>query len=469
MDLVRCEGIDLARINRADPRWRHAEPAFVVLVGLLFVLAIGSEVDGFNGPAYCRWPWQHYAMLRSATLLALPLPLFIAALYLIERKRRARFDTGFALSLLTLVNFCLQIAGMYCHAGGLSRLVGIVESAGTTSYFTDASAIQDVGTWLAGFDSADLHFHSLTHPPGPILFHYFWQTVVGPPWAAAAAGISIGVIAACAIPLVYGFAGLWTDDRKTRLLACAHYSLLPALVVFLPELDQIYPIVSMVIALGWVLAIRSARVYAVLLGVALFAASMLAYNLLATGAFMLLFGAVHLAQQHGRAQALGNLLAAAALAMSVFLCLHGLLWLLTGYDAPASFLHALKIQGQLVAWYKRPWWPSVFFDLYDFFLGSGMLALPLLILFFRGGGAFRQVYAQSPRTLAIIALASIFIVDVSGLLRCEASRVWLFLQPFAIVPAAFVLGRFDWRARAAVFALQWFIIVVLISKISFVS
>jgi len=100
-------------------------------------------------------------------------------------------------------------------------------------------------------------------------------------------------------------------------------------------------------------------------------------------------------------------------------------------------------------------------------IGAGMVMLPLLVL--SGRRLFVSFdIARRDLVLSAIALATILIVDLSGLLRAENARVWLFLQPFAIVPAALELERFGPRGRLAVFAMQWFVGAVLFCRLAFV-
>jgi len=100
-------------------------------------------------------------------------------------------------------------------------------------------------------------------------------------------------------------------------------------------------------------------------------------------------------------------------------------------------------------------------------LGAGIMAVPLALIF-----ANRALRGAGPLTraegLSLVGFATIAVVDVSGLLRAETARVWLFLQPFLVIPAALVLARWRTSDRAAFFALQWLIVVVLEARMAFV-
>ena len=76
--------------------------------------------------------------------------------------------------------------------------------------------------------------------------------------------------------------------------------------------------------------------------------------------------------------------------------------------------------------------------------------------------------AREEVALSLIGLATILTIDLTGVLRGEAARVWLFLQPLMIVPAALELSRFRGRWRMALFSMQWLILAGLKAKMLFI-
>ncbi len=336
-----------------------------------------------------------------------------------------------------------------------------------TSYYTDALRIDDLGTWLANFHTATLAKHSATHPPGPILYYWFWLQIFrcadGGTRRRHCARRARNACDSGALPV----RGLWTDDVRARLIACAYYALVPAIVVFLPEFDQIYPIFAMLAVIAWVRALDGSRVAAVGFGVVLFVETFFAYNLLAAGAFFVLYAAYFLRRERGAASAWRMLIVASAIGVAVFgVC--NVIAFLCGFDPVRTFVHALAMQKLDAATVNRPWSSTVLLDPWDFLLGAGILAGPLIVMHIariaKSFAAAREDFA-----LSIMALATILVVDMSGLLRGETARLWLFLQPFAIVPASRELLRFDARGRAAFFAVQWLIVAVMVCRMSFVE
>ena len=161
------------------------------------------------------------------------------------------------------------------------------------------------------------------------------------------------------------------------------------------------------------------------------------------------------------------LILAIAIGLAAFVVCNGIVWL-AGFDPVRTFVHALAMQKIDAATVHRPWSSTVLLDPYDFLLGAGVLAAPLIAMqvacIAKSFAVAREEFA-----LSIIALATILVVDVSGLLRGETARLWLFLQPFLIVPASRELLRFDARGRALIFAVQWLIVAVMVCRMSFVE
>jgi hypothetical protein len=343
----------------------------------------------------------------------------------------------------------------------------VVESKWATSYYTEALAIGDVRVWLSSFNTRDLALHAATHPPGPILHYYLWLRLTGPTIAPYAGAATIGLAASLGIPVMYWFASLWTSDRAPRLMACALFAMLPALILFFPQYDQAYPVLAMLMILFWGKALEGDVRYAPMLGLVLFTATFFAYNLLTLGAPMALYALTPLGRAKWERPAVLRVVSATLCALGTATLAHIVLAVSTGYDPLRSFAHALENMRGLNERLGRPYYACVFFDLYDFFLGGGVLTLPLLLVYlycgWHDGGQSRW-----PTMLTGACLVSILLVDATGLLRAETARVWLFLQPLAVVPAGLQLARLRVGERAALLGLLWVTLAVMKCKMMFI-
>ena len=450
----------------------------VLAIGIAFCAGVAHHWGPLNGGGqltrwlqlkHWAWAWRNGSILKVAALLFAPFTLIAWVLWRIEKDplpARPRLFLG----LLALSNFLLQTLAMLANRQGVQRVREIVASPLATSYFDDAMAIQRPLEWLGHFHTAHLGLHSSTHPPGPILFYYLFFKLFGPAMGALIGGFAVGLLASAGVPLIYTFAGLWTSDQRARLTASAFYALLPALTVFFPEFDQIYPILTMLLILFWVMALRvlpEASRYAFCTGALVFVSTFFAYNLLLIGVFLAYYGLYWLWRQGWTWRAVATLVRTSAIALAVCAGLYAVLWLASGYNPGASFGHAISHQAVRAAHLNRPYGIYAALDPYDFFLGTGIIALPVLL--FHLQRLLKHFDTKRTDTaLTLIGLGTILTVDVSGLLRGEVARVWLFLQPLVAVPVALELSRLSWPWKLSIFTLQWWIVVCVKARMTFV-
>jgi hypothetical protein len=451
--------------------WKQWEFLLVLIVGLVFCAGVLAEWDLLN-EAWARtgwfWAWRRLDVGRTALLM---LPPFILIAWVVRRVDRDFHPAQVRLwlPLLVLSNYLLQILAMLVHPEGFEWLRAIVFSPMATSYFGDARAIRQPLGWLAHFHQIGLGVHSSTHPPGPILSYYAFIKLFGASRGALLGGCAVGLLGSLGILVIYIFSRLWTADQRSRIVCCSFYALIPALVVFFPEFDQFYPVLSMLLIYFGVTALRAGSLrYAVWAGAALFVALFFAYNLLASGIFLLYFGFYYLWSRNWPLPDWLVALRTSAVILATYFALAAALWLSTGYNPIAAFRTALRKQGLLAAYVHRSYRAFVLMDPYDFLLGAGIIALPILCLYLRRAWKCRSERREE-LALTLIGFATILTVDLSGLLRAESARVWLFLQPLLAVPIGLELAGVGWRRTRWILAVQWLILVCLEARMSFVA
>jgi hypothetical protein len=445
----------------------------ILAIGVVFGLGVIYELGPLNGFASITkwgWPWQDLGTIQMGLALLAPFLLIVLVLWNSDRVM-PRVPIWFWLAAVALAQFCLQLFSVLADPRGAERILQIVSSADATSYFTDALNIHNLRDWMSKFQQASLTGHSTSHPAGPILFYWVFATLFGKDAGAFLGGIAVGLIASFGVVVMYHFAGLWTTDRRVRLLASGFYALLPGLTVFFPELDQVYPIFSMLAILAFVKALNTSSAwygYAPALGAVLFAASFFAYNLLTIGAFLLYYSLWWWWREGRTGTAAFTAIRAAAVSLIAAASLYLVLWAATGYNLPAALRHALALQDATARWLNRPYIVFILPDLYDFALAAGIIAIPILWIHL---SKLREEFKKNPNRMALtlIGLATIVTVDVSGLLRGETARVWLFLQPLLVVPVALELARLRWTWRLPILTLQWWLLVLIKAKMSFIE
>src|SRR5260370_1862065 len=450
----------------------YLEAGVVLALGVMFLLGILFQCSPLNGSlrlVFWVRPWRNdIGILRAAVMLLLPFAAIAQVLWKAETGRNLR--ASMHLAILAIASFLLQLMGMMADPRGIGLVRQIILSPSTTSYFSDAIRIRRLAALLSQFDQLTLGLHSSTHPPGPILFFYMFLKVFGLEAGPRISGLAVGGLASLGVLITYMFAGLWTADRRTRILASGLYALLPAMTLFFPELNQVYPIFSMLLIISWCTSLESKRRFpweAICLGLILSVAFFFSYSLATTGVFLGYYGLYWLWRQEWSRSSFLKLLRTSGVSGGECILIYSILRVLTGYRPIAAFRNALSWQ----AFYQGILHRSsnalyTLYDPYEFFLGAGMLVLPLIIFqLCRSSRNFDST--QKAFALTLIGLATILTIDLSGVMRGEAARVWLFLQPLVIVPAALQLSRFRWRWRLTIFSMQWLIVVCLKAKIFF--
>lgn len=452
----------------------YFEAGVVLIFGVMFLLGVLFQCSPLNGSlrlVFWVRPWRNdIGMLRAAVFLLLPFAGIAQVLRKAESQPNLRVSIH--LAILALGSFLLQIMGMMADPRGIGLVRQIVLSPTTTSYFSDATRIRRLAALLRQFDQLTLGLHSSTHPPGPILFYYLFLKLFGLQAGALISGLVVGGLGSLGVLITYVFAGLWTADRRTRILASALYALLPAMTVFFPEMNQVYPILFMLLIIFWCASLESKRRFpleAICLGLILSVAFFFSYSLATTGAFLAYYGLYWLWRQGWSRSSFLKLLRNSGIALGECALIYATLRLATGYHPIAAFRSALAWQTFYQGLLHRSNAPLyTLYDPYEFFLGAGMLVLPLILFqLCRSSRNFDPM--QKAFALTLIGLATILTVDLSGVMRGEAARVWLFLQPLVIVPAALELSHFRWRWRLTIFWMQWLIVVCLKAKIFFLA
>src|SRR4051794_40215811 len=107
--------------------WSRAEFGAVVALGLVFCAAVAVELGGVTPEGTLQlthWtPWRNLGILKTAAILALPLPLILWALWRAQDRRTSvGASVGLTLGLLFLANIALQALGLMADPRGLDMV-----------------------------------------------------------------------------------------------------------------------------------------------------------------------------------------------------------------------------------------------------------------------------------------------------------------------------------------------------------
>ena len=441
----------------------------LLVLGLALTVAVllWLRVPGMNGSRFWDWPWRWLPILAVyPVMLAAATPLFLA----LKLHHSRRCSAGLALVLVTVSALALELGArrLQARSNRFDGTAAIVFNPAMTSYFTDARRLVGQEDLLATFtrEMPRLGHHSRTHPPGPVAFYVALLSLFDSPRAAALAGAGlIALLAALGVPATFWMCRALDCAPDAALYAASCMALAPSVLLFFPSFDPVYPIFTAAILGSWALALRTAHwKWAVACGVALAAGLFFAYNLLVLGAFFVVLSFFVVVRDGASALRTGTV--QAWLTLLTLIGVYLACWLLTGFNAFETFRIALINQQQLSAGYDRPWPDTVPSDLVDFVRGAGWA--PALLAVFCLVDRLKRGVRQDPLGWIVVAcLAQILVTALSGLLRVETARVWIFLMPLLMLPAGIELASWRPADRAVAFGAIWLLLACSHQTVSF--
>lgn len=451
------------RVNRNfGGRW-----AAVLALAMAAGVALSLHWNPLAGPWYWDWPWRRIdtgRILPAMTLASVP---FFAAQWLVARDRLGRVP---ALAFLALSTFLLQIVAIAIQGPGfeLGRIVYAVKHPVITSYFTDATELGSVLEALRNYPErmAGFHLHSINKPPGPVLYYAGWLDLFAPRAAARAGGLVIGLLAAASVPATYGAVRRLGAGREAAFCAASYMALCPGLILFFPEFDQAWPLLTCGLVASWSLALeRGGPAWAVCFGTLVALAAFVSFGLLVLGLFIAGQGMVYaLRRPDGGWRRLG---ASAGWAFGTLALLYIALYLGTGYDPWATFRAALENQALHSATLGRPWPATVLFDLTDFAMGTGWMSFLLVAFWLARRWNERPVLYSD--WMVRLALGQVLVIAVAGLIPVETARVWAFLLPLFVLPVGLELAHWSPAARGSVYVALWGLMVLVGQNLVFLG
>jgi hypothetical protein len=448
---------------------------FLIVLALLTVVGVAAiltdALPWLRGPApdSAVWHWPYRPRPWHAWWPALG----AAALWLAVFSGWVRrgVPDRLALAGLALATFALQWGLLYADRPNApaAELIDRTLSVQSHGYFRTAADLDDLHATLRDYPAAMRRFeseHARTHPPGLVLFSALTiaaldrtptlaQALAAQVWplrctdlwlldSRPAIAAALGVQAW--LPVVIAAAIVWPAWWVARLLLprpadgrpVVIAALLPALLLFAPLPDQLFAVLTLLVAgsFGRGLA-RDRGGWFLLAGGLVGLGSFLSLGNGALAALCGAWGVLWWWQEGATRPLLRRLTGHAAL----FALGAALIWLVYAIGwgvSPVAIAQAgLEAHYELVTT-KRSYRVWLGFNLLDATLFAGV---PLVALWLAGvPGALRRVWrregAISADSLTLATALLLLALTLSGSTRGEVGRIWLFAMPLLAVGAA---------------------------------
>lgn len=454
---------------------------------MLAVLLLGLALIRFRFDLAVPFGWTlapppgtPYPVTAALPSLLLILGLGLPVWWLAHRPGLSAGRAWLAVALLGLLSAGL----MQTSEAGLGRRGWVVNSVASTcssisnGYFVAAREIDDVGWFLAGYhelqrgDTGKLG----THPPGAVLVYWLALRAYRLPgaegvstWlirkcaggtadvrleiaaypnvppslttqdmpAALWCALFVSLLAATGVAPTY-LLGAADGDRRVGVLAAALLAVMPNVVLYRLSLDGLLMALGAWSLVGLVQAVRDARgwLWALASGVALGLAGFVSLGAAPIAGLGLAYLLLTL-----RAGELSPTRAAGLL-----------LWLVAGVllvlgAATLAGLATWTVVRQALELHRhggggighREYLPWLLFNLLDY---AAFVGLPVCLI--AGEGIVRGGLASTAGRLGWALVAVLLLLDLSGTVRAETERLWLFMNPLlAASAAAAAVGRAD--------------------------
>ncbi len=354
----------------------------IITISLVFFAALALNISPWvRGPSEWRWPYQ---FIPTFNKLYFPIAVGVLILLLFKFVDSKKIKSKW-LPLFTLVflSFLFQISVVFFSRAGINVLYHRTFDPGLNGYYSAGIAITDPRRFITNYPQIvnSLPMHAKGHPPGGPLSFYFANTLVRNPfWIAITSPFVVSLLSCLAIILVY----LISQSFRAAFLTAT----IPALALFMPLLDLIYPLFGLTAV--YLITKHKNFLSGLVFGLGLF----FSYSLLPVMAVIFILSKT-------------NFLKFSLGVVVFFLSLN----LIFGYDFIKSTLVVISNQA------PRSFLPWLIYNPYDFMV---FLGLPTAILLWLSNRKFLLLFFS-----LILTIFS----------RGEVGRIWLPLMVLATIPA----------------------------------
>ena len=447
--------------------------------------------------------------LREAVIpfILIALLLFLLFIFMRNFEKKSRKEEALFLVILFILSLIFQLTLTSLVTEGLQQFPTVIYFSPISGYFTQADReIKDLGNFLANYDVyiAGLpEGHLGAHPPG--LAIYYWSLInlykkspglargvvnlmgekfdrvfqeieraaggrkVGEPQRAAIwTAVFLAMLAVAAAPILLYLLARRISDKKTALFAAAFTAFIPGLFLFSPRSDVLFPAIAITIYLLTLKALKSkSPLWGFFAGLVFFLGAMLRLSFFVISALVVFYLLLQLwsTLREGKAAA-GRLLRswikpAIGILIGFFLLII-ILKFATGFNAFKVWRICYARQSPLTSAIQRTWWKWMLYSPFEFagFLGIPISAFLLCRLisevrrssFIIGRSTMNRKQSTS-RSLAwrpeeaylLSFIVTILLLYFSGKTLSEVGRLWIFLMPFATIPAVVALRELGRR------------------------
>jgi len=442
--------------------------SLIIFFSIIFFFAIAFNISPFlRGPGEYipDWRWPYYFVNTISKIWA-PL-LLITILFGFIKK----FDKNDAqiknkekklITFLIIWAYLFIFSVLYFSRSGIFVLVERIVNPGENGQFTASLGITNIFSYLSNFNHivSALEQHAKSHPPGGIVLFWFLNLIFqffpkenfisnlvlhGSDFAMLWNGLLAGqkltaVFSSILLPFLLTlpiipiyYLGKLLFKAKTAFRSIAIYAVVPSVVFFVPLLDAFYsvfPLVSLILVIQGITKRNLGFLFlsGMVMGLGLFFTfSITPYFLIyLITLIILLYQKQNLINLSGR----------------VFKYYTALLLGLSSFLILCLFFLRINLMETVfsIKLVYRSYFPWVFYNLYDFFIFTGIPVFILFVYLVKDFiNKFLNYKAIKQNFLFLAFIITLITVDVLGVVRGETGRIYLFFVPILVLLVAHFL------------------------------
>jgi hypothetical protein len=475
----------MPKLFSSFPRW------LLILVVICLLLALALAFDWLpilRGGEVFHWQWPYVpAPLVRALPLIFALSVYLAGLALLWRRAFPALMWAFlgaALLPLTviLVHFDNPLYELFVRTAS-----GVATGPHLAAAEIDWSS-PAWHNWTAVMHSySGRSVHVLLSPPGLPLWYGLLNAILGAfpgaaealqrvllpaqcqnyamlqytpaEWASAWFGILMPLWAALTVFPLYGVARRLGIERGTALKIVAWYPLIPALIMYTPSWNTLYPLLAVIAFWLLLVGLERGAGWLVASGVAFGLLTFANFSMIPLGGLLGFYTLLHYLWNERPTRRLANdVRSTRPIIVGVWFALGTILpWALYWLAARGTPLEMLRASLDVHLDLDRPYVPWLWFHSWEWALFTG---IPLIALWLAAAvGRIRHWRDPGP-VLPLALLLTMIVLVLSGTARGETGRVWLFFAPFVLLAAGEYLASSVGTRHAVSFMRAWFVITL---------
>lgn len=467
-------------IDPAPPRAGLGGRGIILLgVALFFAWALHGHRFGLNDEKYLYRNWRNlpaFPLYWQTAALAIP---FFLGQWLFARRPEAVYT---ALALVTLSSIGIMVVCTFeqDHRPGSNRIEDMVTSRTANGFFEEAARLDVSGLgirrWLATYPQRVPHQvgHANSKPPGPILFNYLVVRFFGDGRPAAnVAGLFMAILAAVSVPATFAFIGYFTRSVAAAFLGASFMALSPSLLLFYPQFDQFYPVLTAGLTILWAAALRTNRFsYAAAHGLLFGVTTFINYLPCVLGLFLIGYALLYWLEHP--AMGMRRVLTQAVVAIAAFVGFYLVLWLTSRFDPIATLRACWPQVSSFNQWLAVCGYPprrlpgTISWDLWGFAIGSGWIGFVLAGYYFVRL-KFSKSWATWQARIAMLCVAQFVLEATTGLIQGETERLWIFMMPMLMLPIGLELVEWTLGWRMAAYGALLVLTILICQNITFLA